>query len=187
MHVKSHPPHALRIPMTGEDRGLWQTRLSGMAILRHLGVELCLQDEYAVYLALKHRTSAHLGGLGTTALNGAMIAGMMDCAMSVAGILHFRGRTCGTAQLSIQFMKPVKSPCPVIECYAVRKSSNMLFLQANLLEENGKCSALATGIVGLSRLTKGSSGGDGRSNWLAPIGLDGADYITEFPDITSQL
>lgn len=170
MQVKR--PHSLRIPVTGEDRELWQARLNNMAILRHLGASLCLHDDHVVRLTLEHRTSAHYGGLGTSALNGAMIAGMIDCAMSVAGILHFRGRTCGTVQLSIQFMKPVRSPCPIIECYAIRKASNMLFLNAQLLEEDNKCSVLASGIVGASRLKMKGSGGDGRSNWFMPAGMN---------------
>jgi acyl-coenzyme A thioesterase PaaI-like protein len=163
---------ALSIPLAAADRLLWQTRLGSMAILRLLGVELSLEDEHVVRLTLKQHTSAHVGGLGTEALNGAIIAGMMDCAMSVAGILHFRGRTCGTVQLSIQFMKPVRATHPVVVCHAVRKSPSVVFLEARLLGEDGRCSALATGVVGVARLSKQKSGEDGRSNWLAPLGRE---------------
>jgi acyl-coenzyme A thioesterase PaaI-like protein len=148
-----------------------------MEILRLLGLDLSLEDEHVVRLTLKQHTSAHGGGLGTEALNGAIIAGMMDCAMSVAGILHFRGRTCGTVQLSIQFMKPVRSTHPVVECHAVRRSPSVVFLEACLLGEDGRCSALATGVVGVAKLSKQKSGEDGRSNWLAPLGNESAAAI----------
>ncbi|MCR4471363.1 PaaI family thioesterase [Burkholderia sp. SCN-KJ] len=136
-----------------------------MAILEHLGVELDLDDKHAVRLALVRRTRAHDGGLGAAALNGAMIAGMIDCAMSVAGILHFRGRTCGTMHLSIQFMKAVRDPRPVIECRAIRRTQSLVFVEACLVGRGGRCDVLATGIVAAAQ-----SGGES-TNWLAPAGM----------------
>lgn len=164
------PVNALRLPLSQEDRLFWQNHLGDMAILRLLGVELSLQDEHLIQLTLTKRTHAHGGGLGTEALNGAIIAGIMDCAMSIAGILHFRGKTCGTVQLSIQFMKPVRTAHPVVQCYAVRKSASVVFLEARLFDDSKRCSALATGVVGVTRLSKKQSGEDGSQNWLSPVG-----------------
>ncbi|CAM2171593.1 PaaI family thioesterase [Paraburkholderia sacchari] len=164
----------LALPMSAAQRAQWQARLSQMAILDHLGVRLDLTDDFAVRLVLERRTPAHAGGLGTERLNGAMIAGMMDCAMSIAGILHFRGRTCGTVQLSIQFMKPVRCMAPVVECHAVRRASGVVFLEAKLLEANHRCAVMATGIVGVTRVAGQDARGDGRENWHAPAGVGGA-------------
>lgn len=164
----------LAIPMPAARRAEWQARLSQMAIIDHLGVRLDLTDHQVVRLVLERRTPAHAGGLGTERLNGAMIAGMMDCAMSIAGILHFRGRTCGTVQLSIQFMKPVRCEAPVIECHAVRRASGVVFLEAKLLEANRRCAVLATGMVGVTRVAAQDAGGDGRDNWHAPAGIEPA-------------
>nr|WP_245170289.1 MULTISPECIES: PaaI family thioesterase [unclassified Burkholderia] len=155
--------------MTLDERRIWRDRLSKMAILEHLGAELDLDDEHAVRLALVRRTRAHDGGLGTAALNGAMIAGMIDCAMSVAGILHFRGRTCGTMHLSIQFMKAVRDPRPVIECRAVRRTPSLVFVEACLVGRHGRYDVLATGIVGAAQNAL-SDGGES-TNWLAPVGM----------------
>ncbi|HAT32256.1 MAG TPA: PaaI family thioesterase, partial [Janthinobacterium sp.] len=142
-----------------------------MAILAHLGAELDLRDDHAVCLRLTRQGAAHQGGLGTDALNGAIIAGMIDCAMSVAGILHFKGRTCGTVQMSIQFMKPVRAAEPVVACYAVRKSPGMVFLEAHLLDDAGRSSATASGVVGVASLRNGSASGAQDANWLEPAGL----------------
>ncbi|RKP46991.1 PaaI family thioesterase [Trinickia fusca] len=166
---------ALSVPGTAEDRAQWQARLGAMPILEHLGAALDLSDERVVRLALVRRTRAHTGGLGTEALNGAIIAGLMDCAMSVAGIVHFRGRTCGTVQLSIQFMKPVRAAQPVVECWAVRRSSSVVFLEARLIDGDGRPSVMATGMVGVARLAKRDSGTDGRSNWLNTADLETRD------------
>jgi acyl-coenzyme A thioesterase PaaI-like protein len=140
-----------------------------MAILEHLGVDLDLDDDHAVRLTLARRTRAHDGGLGTAALNGAMIAGIIDCAMSVVGILHFRGRMCGTMHLSIQFMKPVRDPHPVIECRAVRRTPSLVFVEARLDGRSGRSDVMATGIVGSTQ--KGRGDGVESSSWLAPAGM----------------
>ncbi|QCP55152.1 PaaI family thioesterase [Trinickia violacea] len=169
--------------MSAAQRADWQARLSQMAILNHLGVRLDLVDDQAVRLVLERRTPAHEGGLGTERLNGAMIAGMMDCAMSIAGILHFRGRTCGTVQLSIQFMKPVRCKMPVVECRAMRRASGVVFLEAQLLEENRRCAVMATGMVGVTRIAAHDGGGDGRENWHAPVGVDAAAAATSAAEV----
>ena len=168
---------ALAIPMSAAQRWDWQARLSRMAILDHLGVRIDLADDHAVRLVLEHRTPAHEGGLGTERLNGAMIAGMMDCAMSIAGILHFRGRTCGTVQLSIQFMKPVRCKAPLVECRAVRRASGVVFLEARLLEADQRCAVMATGMVGVTRVAGRDS--DGRENWRMPAGVASVASVTD--------
>lgn len=167
----------LRIPMSREDRLAWEGRLGDMAILDHLGVTLDLQDQFVVRLHLRRMTSAHHGGLGTTALNGAIIAGMVDCAMSVAGILHFRGRTCGTLHLSIDFMKPIRTSQPCVECHAVRRAQNIVFLEARVMERGDRCCVSATGIVGLSVLKQASPSPGEPGNWLMPEGLRSASSI----------
>lgn len=160
----------LRIPASREERQEWEKRLGDMAIIKHLGTELDLQDPYIVRLHLRHPADAHYGGLGTKALNGAMIAGMIDCAMSVAGILHFRGRTCGTLHMSIDFMKPVRSRYPTVECRAVRKSPNVVFLEAQLIECGKRSSVSASGIVGAASLKQSKLIESEHTNWLTPFG-----------------
>ncbi|WP_143189287.1 hotdog domain-containing protein [Paraburkholderia lycopersici] len=93
-----------------------------------------------------------------------MIAGMMDCAMSIAGILHFRGRTCGTVQLSLHFMKPVRCKAQMVECHAVRRASGVVFLEARLLESDQRCAVMATGMVGVTRVA-----GQGARGWVREL------------------
>ncbi|MGS0894395.1 PaaI family thioesterase [Burkholderia stagnalis] len=156
----------LDIPGRERDRARWQACLGAMPIIEHLGASLDLSDRRIVRLTLVRRTRAHEGGLGADALNGAIIAGLLDCAMSVTGVLHMRGRTCGTVQLSIQFMKPVRAASPMVECVAMRRSASVVFVEARLTEGRGRCSVLATGVVGAATLAPRASGHDGRSNWL---------------------
>lgn len=173
------------IPCSAQERSAWAIHLSRMAILRHLGVVLDLGDEYVVRLRLAQRTPAHDGGVGTAALNGAMIAGMLDCAMSVAGILHFRGRGCGTSNLNIQFIKPVRERHPVVECVGIRRSSSLLFVEARLLGPGGRCDVMATGAVGVT-----AAGSALPPVWQRPEGMasqgDAVDPEIENPVICSE-
>jgi acyl-coenzyme A thioesterase PaaI-like protein len=171
--IRGNNDRCLRIPASREERQEWERRLCEMPVMKHLGAELDLQDPYIVRLHLRHPSDAHYGGLGTKALNGAMIAGMMDCAMSVAGILHFRGRTCGTLHMSVDFMKPVRSRYPTVECRAVRKSPNVIFLEAQLIECGKRSSVSASGIVGVSGLKQSQNTDAENANWLMPFGSVG--------------
>lgn len=171
MTGRSRREGAIAIPLSAEERGEWQGRLSKMAILEHLGVRLDLSGDDAVRLVLERCTPAHAGGLGAERLNGAMIAGMVDCAMSIAGILQFGGRTSGTMQLSIQFMKPVKCKQVVVECRVVRRTTAVAFVEARLLEADGRCAVMATGMVGVARVASRQGSGDGTRNWASPVGM----------------
>lgn len=171
MTGRSRLEGAIAIPLSAEQRAQWQDRLSKMAILEHLGVRLDLSEDDAVRLVLERCTPAHAGGLGAERLNGAMIAGMVDCAMSIAGILQFGGRTSGTMQLSIQFMKPVKCKKVVVECRVARRTTAVAFVEARLLEADGRCAVMATGMVGVARVASRQGSGDGTQNWASPVGM----------------
>jgi len=160
----------LPIPFSQQERQDWQDHLSKMAILDHLGVKVDLSDKHVVRLRLANRKCAHAGGLGTEALNGAIIAGMVDCAMSIVGILHFRGRACGTVQFSIQFMKSVRDQHPLIECWAIRRSPSLLFVEACILGRNQRSEIVATGMVAVSNSSSASHPSETR--WLAPAGIE---------------
>ena len=159
------PDRALRLPVSAEARVRWQRQLNAMPVLTHMGAELDLSDPAVVRLALLRSNESHRGGLGTTALNGAVIAGMVDCGIATAGILQFRGRTCGTVHLSIDFMKPVRIPNPVLECRVLRRTDSLAFVEALLCGPGGVVYAQASGIVSLARLTRQVEPVIGHENW----------------------
>lgn len=160
----------LLLPVTAEERSRWQRRLNGMAVLRHMGAELDLSLPTVVRLTLGQQLEAHAGGLGTTALNGAVIAGMIDCGIATAGILQFRGRTCGTVHLSMDFMKPVRAAHPTLECCVVRRTEALAFVEAWIAGPDGRSHVRASGIVSLARLSGSRTAAEDQSehwNWLA--------------------
>ncbi|MDL5031130.1 PaaI family thioesterase [Pelomonas sp. APW6] len=157
---------AIRFPLDAAQRACWEARLNTMALLTHLGAALDLSDEQAVRIRLVRSLPAHTGGLGGEAINGATLAAMADCGIASAGVLLFRGRTCGTLQLSMDFMKPVRSASPELECRVLRRTHSLAFVEARLLGRNGALHFKASGIVSVAR----AMGGDDES-WASRFAM----------------
>ena len=73
----------------------------------------------------------HCGGLRLRAVNGAVLAGLFDCALGVAGTLQFPTSAAGTCELSIKFMRAVfDAP---IEAFAacVKRTERLAFTESS--------------------------------------------------------
>ena len=149
----------IRIPLSAEQRALWQARLNTLAVLTQMGAELDLSDDKSVRIRLVRSLPAHSGGLGGDAINGATLAALVDCGIAATGVLLFRGRTCGTLHLSIDFMKPVRAALPELECRVLRRSGTLAFVEARLFDHRGATYLKASGIVSVAK----ASAGDGES------------------------
>ena len=146
---------AIRFPLDAAQRARWQAHLNTLALLTHLGAELDFSDEAIVRVRLVRPLPAHTGGLGGAAVNGATLAAMADCGIASAGVLLFRGRTCGTLQLSMDFMKPVRTAMPELECRVLRRTRSLAFVEARLLGRQGTVHFKASGIVSVARALEG--------------------------------
>lgn len=142
---------AMRLPLDAQQRACWERRLNGLDVLTHLGAALDLSDPAIVRGRFVKSLPSHAGGLGTRAINGAAIAALVDCGIAATGILLFRGRTCGTLHLSIDFMKPVRFPDPVLDCRIARRTDTLAFVDARLRDDRGQVFVQASGIVALAR------------------------------------
>ncbi|MBS0396614.1 MAG: PaaI family thioesterase, partial [Proteobacteria bacterium] len=101
----------------------------------------------------------HLGGLGTRAVNGAVIAGLFDVALGLAGTLQFAGQRAGTIELSIKLMRPAfEAPLEVL-AVALKRTPHLAFTEAELYADERLC-AVASGIVAVA-----SSQPEGGSVW----------------------
>jgi acyl-coenzyme A thioesterase PaaI-like protein len=82
---------------------LWNSH----AGMRHMGARVDLSTPEEVRCVVDPIRPEHRGGLGTEAVNGAVISGVFDLVIGLSGYVHTRGRRAGVAQLSIQFLRPV--------------------------------------------------------------------------------
>ncbi len=92
----------------------------------------------------------HRGGLGTDAVNGAVMAGIFDLVIGLCGYLQTAGRRAGVAQLSIQFLRPVNGTRFEVVGHPVRAGTNLVFATSELRDERGIVCARCDGIVAVS-------------------------------------
>jgi acyl-coenzyme A thioesterase PaaI-like protein len=138
------------IPMDAEAREAWAAQFNAMPAMGAMGATLDLSDAALVRVHLSEVRPIHQGGMGSPAVNGAVIAGLFDAALGVAGVIQFPGRRAGTVELSVKFMRPTRGQS--VDAYAItlKRAEGLAFLEGELWSE-GKLCAVATGIVSTAR------------------------------------
>lgn len=140
---------ALPIPLDAAARAAWSERMNGLPGMKLLGVQLDLGDEAVVAMRLAEVGPQHLGGLGTKAVNGGVIASLFDAALGVAGVVQFAGQRAGTVELSIKLMRPAFEAPLVVHGICVRRAAHLAFTEAELYADEKLCAA-ASGIVAVA-------------------------------------
>jgi acyl-coenzyme A thioesterase PaaI-like protein len=150
---------AQTIPLDVLARRTFATRMNALPATRVMGGHFDLDDAAVVRLSLASVEEHHLGGLGTRAVNGAVIAAMFDATLGVAGTLQFAGQRAGTVELSIKLMRPAFEAPLAMLGITVKRTPHLAFTEAELYAADRLC-AIATGIVAVA-----SSPKDGDSYW----------------------
>jgi acyl-coenzyme A thioesterase PaaI-like protein len=140
---------AQTIPLARADRSAWAAQFNRLPAVEYAGITVDIEDERIVRVALPTVAEHHLGGLKLRAVNGAILAGLFDCALGVAGTVQFHGKRTGTCELSLKFMRAVfDAP---IEAFSacVKRTDSLAFVESELYSD-GKLCALATGLVAVA-------------------------------------
>ena len=116
----------------------------------HMGARLDLSIPGDVRAVVDPIKPEHRGGLGTDAVNGAVIAGIFDLVIGLSGYLQTVGRRAGVAQLSIQFLRPVLGERFDVVGHPVRAGTNLVFSTAELRDERNIICARCDGMVAVS-------------------------------------
>jgi len=140
---------ASAIPLDAAQRSEWSRQFNLVPAVVHFQTSVDLADPAIVRVTLPRIDEHHVGGLRVRAVNGAVLAGLFDCALGVAGALQFIGKRAGTCELSIKFMRAAfEAP---VEAFAacVKRTSGLAFVESELYS-GGRLCALATGIVAVA-------------------------------------
>ena len=121
-------------------------------VLRHLGLRISFQPERVV-VELPEVRDEHRGGLGTSAVNGLVLAGMFDLAVGSTVVLVDTHRRSATVQLSMSFERAVFGRSARCEAVVDRAGQRTLFASARILDEEGQVCARCQGVVAISRQT----------------------------------
>ena len=141
---------AIQPKLSPEELRAFQAEWNEHPGMRHMGAELDLTTPGVVRTVVDPIEPHHRGGLGTEAVNGAVIAGIFDLVIGLCGYLQTAGRRAGVAQLSIQFLRPVLGDRFEVVGHAVRAGKTLVFSAAELVDENGVVCARCDGIVAVA-------------------------------------
>lgn len=136
--------------LDGDDLAAFQAEWNEHPGMRHMGARLDLSTPGSVRAVVDPIQPGHRGGLGTEAVNGAVIAGVFDLVIGLCGYLQTVGRRAGVAQLNIQFLRPVTGERFEVVGQPVRAGNTLVFATAELLDERGVTCARCDGIVAVS-------------------------------------
>jgi uncharacterized protein (TIGR00369 family) len=118
--------------------------------LNHLGVRVDLSEPDVVRLYIDPIQPHHRGGLGTEAVNGAVIAAVFDFTIGLVGHFCARGRRVGTAQINVHFIRPVLGDRFEVFGRLVRAGRSLVFATAELHDQEGTVCARCDGIVAVT-------------------------------------
>ncbi len=140
-------PTPIGPPLSDGERSALAARWNEHPGMRHMGVRVDLSAPEVVRVYVDPVQRHHRGGLGTDAVNGAVMAGAFDLAIGLVG--HFRNldRRSGTAQLNIHFLRPVLGDRFEVLGRLVRAGRSLVFATADLHDETGQLCARCDGIV----------------------------------------
>ncbi|MEM1082230.1 MAG: PaaI family thioesterase [Pseudomonadota bacterium] len=136
----------LSFPLDQGAVALFETRFNQIPAMQHMGARLDLASGPRVCVHLAEVLAHHRGGMGTEAVNGAVLSGMADCALGVAGVLQFGAERAGTVEMSIKFVRAAVGNAVTVHAVALKRSASVVFAEAELYCEGHLC-ALATGMV----------------------------------------
>src|SRR5512139_3347403 len=132
-------------PLSAADLAALGTRISQLPAMVQMGATADFTNPDAVRVHIRHLEPYHRGGMGTDAVNGAVIAALCDAAVGFAGTLRTFGRRAGTAQLSIQFVRPVLGESVEATGRVVRAGPNLVFASAEVRDGQGALCARCDG------------------------------------------
>jgi acyl-coenzyme A thioesterase PaaI-like protein len=130
-----------------EPLSVWQDRLNGLPIIRHLGARFDLGEPPIVQVHVDAIAPFHRGGMAGAAVNGAVLSALADCALGGTGIVEFPGIRSGTVSLTMHFLRPLLGNSIAVRCVPVRKSASLLFADIEILDSRRRVCATASGIV----------------------------------------
>jgi len=120
--------------------------------LTFLGFRLSFPEGRKVVVTLPEVRPEHRGGLGTSAINGAVIAGIFDLVLGCTAALVDPTKRCATLQLSMSFQRPLTGDSVHAEAEIDSHGKNTLFASARVMDSQGNVCARAQGVVRLSNV-----------------------------------
>jgi uncharacterized protein (TIGR00369 family) len=140
----------LEIPKTEQEFKLFEKMWNDSEQLKYFGYQIDLSDPQHPIGIIKKVENRHLGGMGSSFVNGAVIAALCDLTIGLTGSLNLKCPIKGTAELNIRYLHPLKSASVRAIGKIERSSKHIAFASAQVLNDKGKICVIAQGIVACS-------------------------------------
>jgi uncharacterized protein (TIGR00369 family) len=137
---------ALAMPLDADQRSAFQQRFNQLPAMHHMGCQLDLGLDAVVQVHLPRVEPHHCGGMGTSAVNGAVLSGLADCAIGVAGVMQMEAQRSGTIDMNIKFLRAAHGDQVHALAIALKRSSSVVFAEAEIYC-GGRLCAIANGLV----------------------------------------
>ncbi len=116
-------------------------------VLRSMGVKIDLSSPEYIRARIDPLNPQHRGGLGSDAVNGAVISGLFDLMIGLVGIVNSKKHRTGTVQLNIQFVRPLRGNTLRAESRLVKAGQSRVFARSEIFDEQGRICASCEGIA----------------------------------------
>jgi uncharacterized protein (TIGR00369 family) len=120
--------------------------------LQYFGVKVTFPNGEKVVASMDSIRPEHRGGLGTSAVNGGVLAAVFDLVIGCAPALIDPTRRTATMQLSMSFERPVFGNSLRAEATINAYGKSILFASAFILDDAGRECARCQGVVRISSL-----------------------------------
>ena len=124
--------------------------------LAGFGIRAEIVDPLRPRVILDPVTDAHRGGVGSTAVNGAVIAAMFDLAIGLLGVRFWLEGLAATATLNIQYLRPALADSVVVEAECGEVTARRIFGTAKLIGPDGTVFAQAQGSLAKGLIRPGA-------------------------------
>ena len=118
--------------------------------MRQLGARLEFNRVDRVRAVLDPVQPFHRGGMGTDAVNGAILAGLFDLAIGTVGWLTRPETRSATVSLSMMFFKPTRGERISVEGKLLRSALTLVFATAEIFDGNGEITARCDGVCSVA-------------------------------------
>ncbi|MBI3220669.1 MAG: PaaI family thioesterase [Bacteroidetes bacterium] len=117
------------------------------AQLKQMHIRIDLSNMSEPQVCIDEVMEVHKGGIGTEAVNGAVIALLVDLAIGLLGIRHYAEGMTATSNFNINYVKPLMANKVVVRAEETEVIGKRIFGIARVMNEKGEVCAYATGSL----------------------------------------
>ena len=135
--------------LSAEERQQMESIWNQYPALQSMNVKVDLSDPSCARASIDPVLPHHRGGLGTDAVNGAILSSLCDLMVGLVGILNSQKYRTGTVQLNIHFLKPLKGTQVFAEGRATKVGRALVFSHVEIKNHQGNVCVSCEGIASI--------------------------------------